>query len=64
MKIIFDSEEQKNNFLQKIANDLACPMNFRIDGKCNQMVDGKYVLDNIGECKECWENAIECEVKQ
>lgn len=64
MKIIFDSEKQKKDFIEKIANELVCPMYLGIDGKCNQIVDGKYVLDNIGGCKKCWEIAIECEINK
>ena len=47
MKIIFDSEEQKKDFLRQ----LPCPSKFGFDDNCEN-----------NSCFNCWENAIECEV--
>lgn len=49
MKIIFDSEEQKEAFIHRI-----CPSYLGFD-------DDRYCG---GMCKKCWENAIEIEIKE
>ena len=51
MKIIFDSEEQKKEFMNEMFD--YCP--------------GSFGLEEIGcsgiSCMECWKNVIEFEVK-
>lgn len=56
MKIIFDSEEQKRDFLLHLTKDY-CPTKFDID------VDGCAYYARRGNCRECWENSIETEVE-
>lgn len=53
MKIIFDNEEQKEKFIFHIAKTSFCPDEVLIDKDlhCN-------------DCKSCWENAVEMEVKE
>lgn len=52
MKIIFDSEEQKEIILKAISKTDACPSDVGMDNCCNAVI----------ACEECWKNAIECEV--
>ena len=53
MKIIFDSEEQKENFARHIFAD-HCPTLFGLNGSCC----------DFEECDECWKNCgLEVEVK-
>ena len=55
MKIIFDSEEQKEIVLGAISKAEKCPYEVEI-GECE--------CDKYATCRDCWENAIECEVKK
>ena len=57
MKIIFDSEKQKKDFIQELADFCSCPRQFSLDECCD------WKNYNATECLKCWENAIECEVK-
>ena len=53
MKIIFDSEEEKDNFAKLIFSDY-CPSLFGLKGSCC----------DFEKCDECWKNCgIEMEVK-
>lgn len=58
MKIIFDSEEQKKDFIQEFADLFSCPREFELDDYFEVNVC------NCQGCAKCWENAIECEVKK
>lgn len=55
MKIIFDSEEQKDKYINRIT--WFCPKEFglvdRGDDDCGKDDD----------CSKCWKNAVEMEVK-
>ena len=53
MKIIFDTEEQKTVVLSALAKEEKCPYEVGIDTTCG----------NYASCRECWENAIEIEIK-
>ena len=55
MKIIFDSEEQKTVVLSALAKAENCPYELEI-GECE--------CDEYATCRECWEDAIESEVKK
>ena len=59
MKIIFDSEEQKEKLLCELAKVDICPSFLEINDTCNvgESLDFKH-------CKKCWEIAIECEIKK
>lgn len=57
MKMIFDSEEQKNGFLDDIGERMRCPGSYSLP-------QPKIVKCKYDTCKECWENAIEIEVKE
>lgn len=60
MKIIFDSEEQKESFKSLI--DGCCPMRFGLKGKCFDSSDGWHISDE--DCDECWKRCgLEVEVK-
>lgn len=50
MRIIFDSNDQKEEFFEHMAK--ICTWRLNLDGDCN----------GLG-CKICWEKAIESEVK-
>lgn len=54
MKIIFDSEEQMNNFVNGLTyfcpNELGLVNTAEVDGDCNT------------DCHACWANAVEMEV--
>lgn len=53
MKIIFDSEEQKDNFAKHIPATF-CPSLFGLKGSCC----------DFEECDDCWKNSgIELEVR-
>lgn len=52
MRIIFDSEEEKEDFIDKIKSKIACPDKIGLPRGC------KYE-----DCFKCWEKAIESEVK-
>lgn len=58
MKIIFDSEEQKEIFLYELATVDSCPSMIKLNDTC----DFQDSVDHSNSCKRCWENAIECEV--
>lgn len=52
MKIIFDSEEQKNEFLKELGHsEKLCPDDIGLRYNWCRM-----------DCQKCWEQAIECEV--
>ena len=53
MKIIFDSEKQKKMFLDALSIGNGCPCCYELDDaeECDKTT-----------CRECWEQAIECEV--
>lgn len=53
MKIIFDSEEQKEKFTALLIN-AGCPGYLRLHENC----------DICPTCEGCWEQAIEMEVKE
>ena len=54
MKIIFDSEEEKKDLFQLMEDADYCPEDLGLkEEHCNRHID----------CKKCWENTIECEVK-
>ena len=56
MKIIFDNEKQKENFLNRVL--IACP---------SEVFDDIHVDDICHKhesCHECWETYIEMEVKE
>lgn len=53
MKIIFDSEEQKERFLNTVVR---CPSDFGLEDNEENCKSGR--------CCECWEKAVECEVKK
>lgn len=54
MKIIFDSEEQRNDFVELLGNTNVCP----------SAING--LTESCGsceaQCEPCWEKAIEMEV--
>ena len=54
MKIIFDSEEQKETFLGAMTYAGLCPYEAGIDIDCVERAI----------CRDCWEDAIESEVKK
>lgn len=51
MKIIFDSEEQKEIFLNEVRQCEICPSDIGLDENCKM------------GCDNCWEKAIECEIQ-
>lgn len=56
MRIIFDSEEQKEKFLKDMQTGVSCPGSYglnRPDFRCSEMY-----------CSYCWSKAMECEVKE
>lgn len=63
MKIIFDSETQKEKFISAMANFSECPSGF---GLKNRVSIGKNCLPRgTTDCKRCWKNCgIEFEVKE
>ena len=56
MKIIFDSDKQKEKFILELTDFCSCPRQFGLDDAYNH--NGCHSI----ECEECWERAIECEV--
>lgn len=54
MKVIFDSEKEKEDFMEKMSGYL-CPRNLGLEElqRCDPPID----------CYECWEKAMEMEVK-
>lgn len=58
MKIIFDSEEQKEDFITNMAHHhIPCPSYYGLSESYPPMC--KY-----DTCKECWKNALYIEVKE
>ena len=45
MKIIFDSEKQKKDFIQELADYCSCPRQFSLDECCDTEVIGN-IFDN------------------
>jgi len=55
MKIIFDSEEEKEEFFRTIIRgDFVCPSDFGMEDKCS----------GTKSCTECWEKSIPHEIKE
>ncbi len=57
MKIIFDSQEEKDTFVASIVS-ITCPNRVGIKKKCDAR--GLY---SVRACRECWKKAVEMEVK-
>ena len=55
MKIIFDSEEQKQKFLFVVA-PLLCPGDVGVDES------SKYTCVSEELCEDCWRKAVEMEI--
>ena len=53
MKIIFDSEEERNNVIRILEGTLDCPFRLGLRGSEDCSVD----------CYECWAKTINAEVK-
>lgn len=55
MKVIFDSEEEKKNFMKEVGFR-TCPRQWGFEEKqrCKPPID----------CEECWEKAVGMEVKK
>ena len=51
MKIIFDGEEQKIDFIRTISDAMGCPSRYGISGEDCDLT-----------CCECWAKAINAEV--
>lgn len=56
MKIIFDSEEQKKQFIEALGRSASCPGHFGMEEGCTR--GDEY------QCEKCWENAVETEVRE
>lgn len=46
MKIIFDSIEEKDEFIDYLVYTVICPNRIRLKETCD------------GQCRECWEDAV------
>lgn len=57
VKIIFDSQEEKDTFVASIVS-ITCPNRVGIKKKCDAR--GLY---SVRACRECWKKAVEMEVK-
>lgn len=66
MKIIFDSEKQKDRFFEMIAHSDWCPEStphFGLHNSYDSGVDCIWDTDDYDKCKACWENSgIDVEV--
>lgn len=60
MKIIFDSEEEKNHFIETLS-PFYCPGDLMLD--CDAQVDKRGCLQNE-RCDECWGGNLDWEVKE
>lgn len=58
MKIIFDSEGQKQRFFEQISMYF-CPFEFDLE-----LVTDCASIRNNKRCNECWRDCVECEVKE
>ena len=56
MKIIFNSEKEKRNFIDNIKKCVPCPERIGLQEYCS---DSESV-----DCYECWEKALNGEVKE
>ncbi len=58
MKIVFDSEDQKETFLSLITLTALCPEDILLKNrKCDKL------CDNFKECRNCWkQSGLEMEV--
>ena len=54
MKIIFDSAKEKKMFIDNLKNCAICPQRIGLQNCCQ----------NSKDCYECWDKAIESEVKE
>ena len=62
MKIIFDSEEQKNVFMEELTG-CYCPSVYYLEEHCRNFYS-RYENAFEKDCKACWENCgLEIEVK-
>ena len=57
MKIIFDSEQEERDFINKIKDKNNCPGRIGLQENCVE--DGD---DDV--CFECWKQALKSEVKE
>ena len=57
MKIVFDSEEERKNFFETVANFSACPSDLGLLDRCKD-------YNTSSKCRGCWEGAVESEVKK
>lgn len=51
MKIIFDSKEEKQNFIKGLIDSKVCPDKLGLKEYCLPFADEK-------ECRDCWDKAI------
>lgn len=50
MKIIFESEEEKSNFIVTLNRAWVCPEDLKFENHCEWCIDA---------CNKCWHKALE-----